>query len=206
MSMRILTGAAVAAAISLGASGQAAAALTSNVFGFAVDPLVMSTVSGDAFDLASLDLALGPKNPSGLQSETIFGLFADSHTDSMTFDVGYGFHPRTIGWSGLQSVRFSHMPGDGYLALDNIRYATDAAGAGVVDFEDRTAGEVINTNFKSGKMNFDLYWGVVYGPANPVDFPTGVPEPATWAVLLTGFAGLGVALRRSRRLSDPKPA
>jgi hypothetical protein len=26
-----------------------------------------------------------------------------------------------------------------------------------------------------------------------------VPEPATWAVMLTGFAGLGLALRRSRR-------
>ncbi|WP_309603948.1 PEPxxWA-CTERM sorting domain-containing protein [Phenylobacterium sp.] len=206
MFRRILTGAALATAMTLGASGQASAALTSNVFGFAVDPLVMSTVSGDAFDLASLDLALGPHNPAGAQSETIFGLFADSHTDSMTFDVGYGFHPRAIGWSGLRSVRFSQMPGDGYLALDNIRYATDAAGAGLVDFEDRTAGEVINTSFKSGGMNFDLYWGVVYGPADPVDFPTGVPEPTTWALLLTGFAGLGLALRRARRLPDAHPA
>jgi hypothetical protein len=27
----------------------------------------------------------------------------------------------------------------------------------------------------------------------------GVPEPATWAMMLFGFAGAGVALRRSRR-------
>ena len=31
------------------------------------------------------------------------------------------------------------------------------------------------------------------------DTPPGVPEPATWAMMLVGFAGLGVALR-SRRM------
>lgn len=34
------------------------------------------------------------------------------------------------------------------------------------------------------------------GPA-----PAGAPEPATWAILLTGFAGLGAALRRRRALA-----
>jgi hypothetical protein len=29
----------------------------------------------------------------------------------------------------------------------------------------------------------------------------GVPEPATWAMMLTGFFGLGAVLRRSRRLA-----
>jgi len=27
----------------------------------------------------------------------------------------------------------------------------------------------------------------------------GVPEPATWAMMLVGFAGAGMALRRGRR-------
>lgn len=31
--------------------------------------------------------------------------------------------------------------------------------------------------------------------------PTGVPEPATWAMMLVGFGGLGAVLRRGRRLS-----
>jgi hypothetical protein len=31
--------------------------------------------------------------------------------------------------------------------------------------------------------------------------PTGVPEPGTWGLMLLGFAGVGMALRRSRRRS-----
>jgi len=31
--------------------------------------------------------------------------------------------------------------------------------------------------------------------------PPGVPEPATWGMMLIGFAGIGMALRRSRRRS-----
>ncbi len=36
-------------------------------------------------------------------------------------------------------------------------------------------------------------------PINPIAFTlTPVPEPATWALMLAGFGGLGVALRRRR--------
>jgi hypothetical protein len=35
--------------------------------------------------------------------------------------------------------------------------------------------------------------------AGVLDPAAGVPEPATWAMMLLGFAGLGFALRRSRR-------
>ena len=39
------------------------------------------------------------------------------------------------------------------------------------------------------------------GPRNFIYDPNGVPEPATWAMLLMGFTGLGVALRRRRALA-----
>jgi hypothetical protein len=38
-----------------------------------------------------------------------------------------------------------------------------------------------------------IVFGAVAGPP-----PTGAPEPATWAILLAGFAGLGAQLRRVR--------
>lgn len=41
-----------------------------------------------------------------------------------------------------------------------------------------------------------------FGLSNAALFETGaVPEPATWAMMLVGFAGMGFAVRRSRRPS-----
>jgi hypothetical protein len=39
-----------------------------------------------------------------------------------------------------------------------------------------------------------------------VSVTAGAPEPATWALMLTGFAGLGSALRAARRRSAPVAA
>ena len=33
-----------------------------------------------------------------------------------------------------------------------------------------------------------------------VETPAGVPEPATWAMMLLGFAGIGIAIRRGRKV------
>ena len=44
----------------------------------------------------------------------------------------------------------------------------------------------------------------VRGPLGDQGTPVrGVPEPASWALMLLGFAGVGVAMRRSRK---SKPA
>jgi hypothetical protein len=37
------------------------------------------------------------------------------------------------------------------------------------------------------------------GGPTTVDFATGVPEPATWAMMLVGFGGLGAVMRGARR-------
>ena len=54
----------------------------------------------------------------------------------------------------------------------------------------------------SGTINLSSLY-----PNNPgwshIDFfdtaPGGVPEPATWAMMLLGFGGIGIAMRRTRR-------
>ena len=39
------------------------------------------------------------------------------------------------------------------------------------------------------------------GTADAAAVPGGVPEPATWAMMLMGFGGLGALLRRRRGLA-----
>jgi len=56
----------------------------------------------------------------------------------------------------------------------------------------------------AGFYNFELAYGECCGGPATVLFdvnggPAGVPEPATWAMMLIGFGGLGVAMRSKRR-------
>lgn len=64
------------------------------------------------------------------------------------------------------------------------------------------AGSVVAASFVSGGTTIGGR-GFVDRSASPV---TAIPEPATWAMLLTGFALIGVALRRGRRRSTGKAA
>ena len=52
----------------------------------------------------------------------------------------------------------------------------------------------------SGFANTDFgrFTLTVDGPGNIIGPRAGVPEPATWAMLIFGFAGIGAALRRRR--------
>jgi hypothetical protein len=45
----------------------------------------------------------------------------------------------------------------------------------------------------------------VNGFSNSVIVPPPVPEPGTWAMMLLGFGGIGMAMRRRRRSSIVLP-
>jgi len=212
-----LVGAALAAA-ALGAASSANAALTSNVMGASgadvpglYNPIVMTSLSGQAFDLQSLDLALGPLNPPGTDTVHVTGDFGGGVFQNVDIAVGYPFVTHTLNWVGLQSLTFSPLTPQinglgeqfwGYLAFDNIKYATAGGGPAVVDFEDQIAGggSFLANERDSGGMHFEFWFSGIYGPNDMVDFPTGnIPEPATWGLMILGFAGVGAMLRSSRR-------
>jgi choice-of-anchor C domain-containing protein len=51
----------------------------------------------------------------------------------------------------------------------------------------------------STTLSFASATGTAYGPALDNVSVAGVPEPASWAMMLLGFGGLGAVLRRQRR-------
>ena len=49
----------------------------------------------------------------------------------------------------------------------------------------------------------DTSGGVSSSSTQPTTPVSAVPEPATWAMMLIGFGGIGLALRRKHALSTP---
>ena len=51
----------------------------------------------------------------------------------------------------------------------------------------------------STTLSFASATGTAFGPALDNVSVAAVPEPASWALMLVGFGGLGAVLRRQRR-------
>lgn len=74
----------------------------------------------------------------------------------------------------------------------------------------------VNTLFSflapsAGLYNFTMSYGECCGPPARLAFTVngqpvgGVPEPATWAMMLIGFGAIGVTMRRRRRHGEALP-
>lgn len=74
-----------------------------------------------------------------------------------------------------------------------------------VSFTDWTKYTMFFTGTGSDTLEFTFVNGPTYWAFDNVSVTAitapGAPEPATWALMLTGFAGLGVALRSRRKLA-----
>ena len=150
----------------------------------------------------SLSALVDPAGP-GLGSERIIDKITVGTADGYLIDI-LGDRFRVI-MGGVALIGSTPVVGgttyqveavyDGALPTPTLSLYVDGALDGTT-----TAGAWANggaNDFKVGvdSQGFNTFTGVV---ANAV-LAYGVPEPATWTLMLAGFAGLGVALRTRRR-------
>ena len=113
--------------------------------------------------------------------------------NTISFNIPYGGKFADAGPGGFNGflLQFTGVP--------TITGVTNDASSQLNPVALTFAGNWVKINFNGLKRNSPTtsIFDVTLATA------PGVPEPATWTMLLLGFGGLGVALRRSRRLAAP---
>jgi hypothetical protein len=96
-------------------------------------------------------------------------------------------HSFTIALSTIDAANTLYLGSDS-LTGSQIRAGIRGLAYGLVTFHDTNVFNSVTMT--SGITSFE---------ALPQDYVSGVPEPSTWAMLVLGFAGLGLAARRKAR-------
>jgi hypothetical protein len=123
------------------------------------------------------------------------------------FDTGFSFNYVSLNYSGSVGV-YDGLNGTGNLlaTLDLSPNAGSCPGysAGFCPFSAKGvsfSGVGKSISF-AGVANQIVFDDITFGSAVPgPDTGGGVPEPATWAMMIAGFGMAGVALRRRRALA-----
>ncbi len=152
--------------------------------GYAVFDITTGQTFFDAFNSLTLNL---PTLADGSRLTTIINV-SGSTAYSMNFNDNNSFANPYIIWNfiGAKTIAFNRQFNGSVLALGaTISNSTDIEGS------------IVATNFNQGG---EVHLGTFAGKAPPLPPPPppGVPEPATWAMLILGFFGLGQMVRRRR--------
>lgn len=172
-----LMGALTAALVLSAASAQAATEMftfTDSVDGiFASGQLTVSDTANalGTFDITGIDGSVMNASLPTPASDMIAGLVGNPAAPNPT--DAYGFQFDNVAPLNTNGVLFSGASGALYNLWSN----------------GGTAGELYTYGLP-GVPNFDAKGTLSVGP--------GVPEPASWAMMLMGFAGLGAAVRSRR--------
>jgi len=192
MYRKLLTTAAMAiAAIGLSAPAQAAELVTNGGFetgNFAGwtqgGNLGFQSVTGGAAHSGSFGAHLGPVGSPGTLSQLLNTVAGQTYTISFWL-ANEGNPPDSF------TASF-----DGNPLLFSL---SDSAPFGYQQFSfiaTGTAPTLLQFTFQQNPSFWDLDDISVQGPAG------SVPEPATWAMMLLGFAGIGAAMRRRRKTTS----
>ncbi|HEX4184075.1 MAG TPA: PEPxxWA-CTERM sorting domain-containing protein, partial [Caulobacteraceae bacterium] len=111
----------------------------------------------------------------------------------------------TIGFS-------AYAPANGFANIGDAEFSGSIAGVTLVDHKVSSGPETTWQNFTgtatittAGFYNTSFSFNTDLFPSKDVVIDQafivagGVPEPATWAVMMVGFGGMGAAMRSRRR-------
>lgn len=132
---------------------------------------------------ALANIGLGGDINNGTRVGSVFNwdtsLFANGTTDPATYD------------SNTHTLTFNAaLNGITYLAIFFGNANGDSGVGGTVFYEFNFDSPTTQINLGQGGFS-DVF---VYGTSTP-----SVPEPATWGMMLLGFGGIGMAMRRGRK-------
>jgi hypothetical protein len=165
---------------------------------------------GPAGSTASADLFLKLTGVNTATGDYTFQYSFTNTNSSVSNLVNFGFvtDPTLLGISGTGMNFYldpNNFPGNytvdacaGPLAANNCDAANGQgdlfSGNFTLDFANGTSSITLN-NFVDRYASLSELGGIS-GEGTPV---RGVPEPATWAMMLLGFGGIGMAMRRSNK-------
>ena len=150
------------------------------------DPLYKGSPSGESWDFENVQwraVDFGPTDSQTLTTVTVNStvFFAVPVVIGTAFDLGIY---ASVAAGEASAGGTDTPPNDTTLAFQNT---IAWGGQGYLLAADGSGPEITNFTISSAT-------GTDYSTA----FSEGVPEPGAWALMLTGFAGLGAALRRRR--------
>jgi len=160
--------------------------------------LTGNTSSGESFSITGL-ADTSAVAPFGVNSTILFVTLSSniisvgSNTGSITGDVSF------FNNQGLTTAGFSIIGGGGdFVNFSNTLFGSfdliSALGPVAVD---RSFTRAFATTFGSVNLGGSTNLGF-----QAITVSQAVPEPSTWAMMLLGFGGVGVAMRRRRKSAN----
>jgi hypothetical protein len=146
----------------------------------------------------------------------------DTVVDAMLLDVGDGTGAGTVGLQATQVGQYNYVNAtqtgsyySGYTTYNNYRRDNYGGSYGNLStVANLSTADIANVN-SSGALNFSVLASVGQFTLNSAQFEfdlvdvtpqvpnlPGVPEPATWAMLILGFGAMGCILRRRRTVAQ----
>jgi PEP-CTERM motif len=145
-------------------------------------------------------LTITPGNFLGFSDYELSIMYDGSNANPIYLTIAY-----TLLGGGGGSFVFDPLAANN-TPLNNLRYTNN----GNRDFRlDTTAGETITSIVLSGRLGTlptDTLAPILQEKQNDViGVQQAVPEPATWAMMLIGFGGIGMTMRRGRKADGKLP-